>query len=127
MFLIFFLGLPTRKKKENAFYLCKYLSRQLKSAIVSQTQLSKKFACPDAHTALHIEVLRSHKLTLNHKTQIVRQNQPNHFECEFLYQNTGCCCQLLNFLAKLKFELPSYSFSKSTFMNSIQHYVSHLF
>ena len=84
MFLILFLSLPTRKKKENAFYLCKYLSRQLKSAIVSQTQLSKKFACPDAHTALHRELLKSHKLTLNHKTQIVCQNQPNNFECELV-------------------------------------------
>ena len=39
---------------------------------------------------------------------------------------TGCCCQLLlNFSAKLQFELPSYSFSKFIFKNLIQHHVQH--
>ena len=53
--IFFLLGLPTRKKKENAFYLRKYLCRQLKSAIVSQTQLSKKIRLPWCTHTLHTE------------------------------------------------------------------------
>ena len=114
----FFLCLPTRKKKENAFYLCKYLSRQLKSAIVSQTQLSKKFACPDAHTALHREVLRSHNSTLNHV-----KNKPNHFECEFLSKSQGAVANYWTSRQHFSLNYRVILYSKSILNDLILHHV----